>query len=332
MKKSLLSLACAALLMATQVASAQYVSAIRSQANIFFKPLPASMPGSENDSAEKIALGEKLYFETALSINNTQSCNSCHFLDQGKKSGVDNLRVSPGAIEGKEGTRNSPTVWNAGLHFVQFWDGRAADLKEQAEGPILNPVEMAIPDEATAVSNLKKAGYDAEFNKVFGTKDALTYSNIAEAIAAFERTLITKDRFDDFLKGDDKALTEEELVGLQKFISSGCIACHTGALLGGTMYQKTGLVHPYPDTEDKGRFEETKKASDMYMFKVPSLRDIAQTAPYFHDGAVETLEQAVSDMAWYQLGQKLDKETTASIVAFLKSMDNQREFKRTASK
>src|SRR5690554_352953 len=332
MKKSLLSLACAALLMATQVASAQDVSAIRSQANIFFKPLPASMPGSENDSAEKIALGEKLYFETALSINNTQSCNSCHFLDQGKQSGVDNLRVSPGAIEGKEGTRNSPTVWNAGLHFVQFWDGRAADLKEQAEGPILNPVEMAIPDEATAVSNLKKAGYDAEFNKVFGTKDALTYSNIAEAIAAFERTLITKDRFDDFLKGDDKALTEEELVGLQKFISSGCIACHTGALLGGTMYQKTGLVHPYPDTEDKGRFEETKKASDMYMFKVPSLRDIAQTAPYFHDNAVETLEQAVSDMAWYQLGQKLDKETTASIVAFLKSMDNQREFKRTASK
>jgi len=236
MKKSLLSLACAALLIVTQAASAQDVSAIRSQANIFFKPLPSSMPGSENDSAEKIALGEKLYFETALSVNNTQSCNSCHFLDQGKKAGVDNLRVSPGAIEGKEGTRNSPTAWNAGLHFVQFWDGRAADLKEQAEGPILNPVEMATPDEATAVSNLKKAGYDAEFNKVFGTKDALTYSNIAEAIAAFERTLITKDRFDDFLKGDDKALTEEELVGLQKFISFGCIACHTGLLLGGHMY------------------------------------------------------------------------------------------------
>lgn len=331
MKKPLIHFACAALMLLSFTASAQDISAIRAQANTFFKPLPASMPGSENDSAEKIALGEKLYFETALSVNNTQSCNSCHLLDEGKKAGVDNLRVSPGAIEGKKGDRNSPTVWNAGFHFVQFWDGRAADLKEQAKGPILNPVEMAIPDEATAVKNLKAAGYDAEFNKVFGTKNALTYDNIAEAIAAFERTLITKDRFDDFLKGDDKALTEKELAGLQKFISSGCIACHTGPLLGGNMYQKMGLVNAYPNKEDKGRFTETQKASDMYMFKVPSLRNIAQTAPYFHDGAAETLEQAVSDMAWYQLGQKLDEETTASIVAFLKTMDNQREFKRTTS-
>jgi len=332
MKQSLISLTCVALLLITQAVSAQDISAIRAQANTFFKPLPASMPGSENDSAEKIALGEKLYFETALSVNNTQSCNSCHFLDQGKKAGVDNLRVSPGAIAGKEGVRNSPTTWNAGFHFAQFWDGRAADLKEQAKGPILNPVEMAMPDEASAVKSLKKAGYDAEFNKVFGTKDALTYDNIAEAIAAFERTLITKDRFDDFLKGDDKALTEEELIGLQKFVSAGCIACHTGPLLGGHMYQKMGLVNAYPDTEDKGRFDVTQKPYDIYMFKVPSVRNIAQTAPYFHDGAVATLEQAVSDMAWYQLGQKLDKETTASIVAFLKAMDNQREFKRTASK
>lgn len=303
--------------------------AARTQANALFKPLPSTMPGSEKDSADKIKLGEKLYFETALSVNGAQSCNSCHLLDQGKKGGVDNLRVSAGAIKGKEGERNAPTVWNAGFHFVQFWDGRAVDLKEQAKGPILNPVEMAIPDEATAVSNLQKAGYAAEFTKVFGKKDALTYENIAEAIAAFERTLITQDRFDAFMQGDDKALTEQELKGMQDFISTGCIACHTGPLLGGHMYQKMGLVHAYPDTADKGRFAETKNPLDTYMFKVPSLRNISNTAPYFHDGKAETLEQAVEQMAYYQLGRTLDKATTDSIVSFLKTMDNQREFKRS---
>src|SRR5690554_4058203 len=147
MKQSLISLTCPALLLITQAVSAQDISAIRAQANTFFKPLPASMPGSENDSAEKVALGEKLHFETALSVNITKSCNSCHFLDRGKKAGVDVLRVSPGGIAGKEGVRKSPTVWDAGFHFARCWDGRAAGLKEQAEGPVLDPVEMAMPDE-----------------------------------------------------------------------------------------------------------------------------------------------------------------------------------------
>lgn len=323
MRKLLLSLASASILLSSTAFAAD-IDTLRSQGNMYFKPLPKAMPGSEDDSKEKIALGEKLYFETALSVNGEQSCNSCHQLD-GKQTGVDNLRVSPGAIEGKEGDRNSPTVWNAGLHFVQFWDGRAADLKEQAKGPILNPVEMAIPDEATAVNNLKKAGYEDEFKKVFGANDALTYDNIAEAIAAFERTLITKDRFDDFLNGDDKALNEEELEGLQNFISVGCIACHQGPLLGGQMYQKMGLVNAYPNKEDKGRYEETGNEFDRYMFKVPSLRDISRTAPYFHDGKAETLEDAVEQMAYYQIGRTLDKETTASIVAFLKTLENQRK-------
>lgn len=330
MKKTLLSFACASVLLSSTAFAAD-IATLRTQGNMFFKPIPATMPGSEKDTPEKIALGEKLYFETALSVNGTQSCNSCHQLD-GKQTGVDNLRVSPGAIKGKEGDRNSPSVWNAGFHFVQFWDGRAADLKEQAKGPILNPVEMALPDEATAVSNLKKAGYEAQFSKVFGNDNALTYDNIAEAIAAFERTLITKDRFDDFLKGDDKALSDKELEGLQKFISSGCIACHQGPLLGGQMYQKMGLVHAYPNTEDKGRFAETNNPSDTYMFKVPSLRDISRTAPYFHDGKAETLEVAVREMAWYQLGQKMDDATVEAIVAFLKSLDNQRPLKLSAAK
>lgn len=329
----LLSLTGAAALLATQAVSAAALdpNAMRAQANNFFKPLPATMPGSEKDTPAKIALGEKLYFETALSVNGTQSCNTCHRLD-GKLGGDDGNRVSPGAIEGKFGGRNSPTSWNAGFHLAQFWDGRAADLKEQAKGPILNPVEMAIPDEATAVSNLKKAGYDAEFKAVFGSADALTYDNVAEAIAAFERTLITKDRFDDFLKGDNKALTQAELQGMQDFISTGCIACHTGPLLGGHMYQKMGLVKPYPNTEDKGRFDVTNNPSDMYVFKVPSLRDIGSTAPYFHDGKAATLDVAVKEMAMYQLGRDLDEKTTQSIVTFLRAMDNQRELKLTANK
>src|SRR5690606_31754652 len=202
-------------------------------------------------------------------------------------------------------------------------------LAEQAKGPILNPVEMAIPDEATAVNNLKKAGYEAEFDKVFGAKNSLTYDNTAEAIAAFERTLITKDRFDDYLNGDKNALTQEEQAGLEAFMATGCTACHSGPLLGGQMYQKMGVVHPYPNTEDKGRFDATGKDFDKYQFKVPSLRNISKTAPYFHDGAAATLEDAVKEMAWYQLGQKLDDKTTASIVAFLNSLENTKEFKRS---
>lgn len=313
---------------ASTLAAAPDANKVRSQAKGFFQPLAEQMPGAKNDTAEKIALGEKLYFETALSVNGTQSCNTCHRLDE-KLGGVDNKKFSDGALEGTIGDRNSPTVWNAGFHFVQFWDGRAADLKEQAKGPILNPVEMGIPDEATAVKNIKDAGYSAEFEKVFGTKNAVTYDNIAEAIAAFERTLITKDRFDDFLKGDNEALSSDELTGLQDFMASGCIVCHTGPLLGGHMYQKMGMVQPYPDTKDTGRHQVTGKETDKFMFKVPSLRNISKTAPYFHDGAAETLEEAVYDMGWYQLGRKLDDKTVASITTFLKSLDNQREFKRT---
>src|SRR5690606_571311 len=170
------------------------------------------------------------------------------------------------------------------------------------------------------------------FKAVFGSADALTYDNVAEAIAAFERTLITKDRFDDFLKGDNKALTQAELQGMQDFISTGCIACHTGPLLGGQMHQKMGLVKPYPNTEDKGRFDVTSSPADMYVFKVPALRDTGSTAPYFRDGKAATLHVAVKEMAMYQLGRELDEKTTKSIVAFLRAMDNQRELKLTANK
>ncbi|MDZ4727783.1 MAG: cytochrome-c peroxidase [Leptospira sp.] len=283
--------------------------------------LPNKMPGSEKDSEALISLGKKLYFEKKLSQNNTQSCNSCHNVE-GKAAGVDNLPTSPGAF-GKNGDRNSPTVLNAGFHFAQFWDGRAPDLKAQAKGPILNPVEMAMPSEAEVIKRLKEdAEYPALFSKAFpNAQDAVTYDNLAESIAAFERTLISSSRFDDFVKGDHSALSADEQAGLQTFITAGCTSCHSGNLLGGNSYRKLGQVNPY-ETADLGRFNVTKDPSDKYFFKVPSLRNIALTGPYFHDGKVASLEDAVKKMAYHQLGQTLSETDTNKIVKFLGSLSD----------
>ena len=284
--------------------------------------IPTAMPGSQNDSKDLIELGKKLFFEKKLSDNNTISCNSCHTLNN-NGPGVDNKPTSPGS-HGKKGDRNSPSVLNAGYHLAQFWDGRAKDLKEQAKGPILNPIEMAMPSEKKVIKKLKKI---KEYKKLFAKaypqqKKSITYDNLANAIAAFERTLRTYDRFDDFMKGNHKALTQEEQKGLDLFITVGCTACHAGPLLGGHLYQKLGLVNPYKNTKDLGRYNITKKVQDKFYFKVPSLRNIANTAPYFHDGAVATLEEAVKQMAWLQLGKKLDDQSVDHLVSFLKSLSN----------
>ena len=294
---------------------------LRQQANTLFGVLPASMPGAESDNAELVALGRELYMDKRLSKNDSQSCNSCHNVEA-NGSGVDNQPTSTGAF-GDKGGRNAPTVWNAGFQLAQFWDGRAPDLVAQAKGPILNPVEMAMPEEKIVVEKLQKIeSYQGTFRKVFGSDNAITYDNVAKAIAAFERTLITKDRFDDYLNGDDKALTAQEQKGLQAFIDNGCAACHNGATLGGNSYQKMGMMNDYANEKDQGRFEVTKKEADRMVFKVPMLRDIGRTAPYFHDGSVETLEKAIEQMAWLQLGKKLDDETIKDITAFLKSMNH----------
>jgi len=279
------------------------------------------MPGSENDIKTKIALGKKLYFEKRLSKNNTQSCNSCHNLDNGK-NGVDNQPTSKGAF-GKRGGRNSPTVWNAGLHIAQFWDGRASDLKAQAKGPILNPIEMAMSSEKAVIDKLGKIKeYPALFKAAFPkASNALTYDNLAEAIAAFERTLITRDRLDKFISGDAKALSQKEQIGLDKFIATGCVACHSGNLLGGRSYMKMGLANKYENIQDFGRYSVTEKDEDRYKFKVPSLRNIANTAPYFHDGKAKTLGDAVTQMAWLQLGKKLSTNDISSIVTFLTALN-----------
>ncbi|MBM9545926.1 cytochrome-c peroxidase [Leptospira sp. 201903074] len=283
--------------------------------------IPAKMPGSENDTEALISLGKKLYFEKKLSLNETQSCNSCHNVE-GKGAGVDNLSTSPGAF-GKNGDRNSPTVLNAGFHFVQFWDGRAADLKAQAKGPILNPVEMAMPSEKEVLKRINEdADYPALFAKAYpNEKVAVTYENLAGAIAAFERTLITSSRFDDFINGDHKAISKEEQEGFKSFLAAGCTSCHSGNLLGGNSYRKIGQVNEYK-TADLGLYNVTKKSEDKFFFKVPALRNIALTGPYFHDGQVKTLDEAVQKMAYHQLGMNLSEEETKKIVTFLGTLSD----------
>lgn len=286
---------------------------------MFFGALPDKMPGADKDTPEMVILGERLYNEKKLSANGTQSCNSCHRVDS-KLGGVDNEPTSLGAF-GKRGGRNAPTVLNAGFQMAQFWDGRAPSLEHQAKGPILNPIEMAMESDQVAITRLREtADYPPLFKKAFPQeKEPINYDNVARAIAAFERTLVTRDRFDDFQKGNEKALTAGELKGLKTFVETGCATCHSGAVLGGNSYQKVGLIHAW-ETTDVGREEITKDEGDKYKFKVPMLRNIAITGPYFHDGKVSSLEEAVRKMAWHQLDKRLTDEEVSSIVAFLNAL------------
>ena len=295
---------------------------LRARAKTFIQPLPDKMPGAEKDTPAQIELGQKLYFERRLSVNGKQSCNDCHMVDQ-NQAGVDHEPTSDGA-EGKRGSRNSPTTLNAGFHFAQFWDGRAKDLVEQAKGPVLNPVEMAMPDEKEVVKRLEAdADYPRLFKAAFpGEPKPINYHNFARAVAAFERTLITHDRFDDFLKGDDKALNAQELEGLSLFLASGCTTCHVGPTIGGNTYQKMGLLHPYANTNDVGRFKVTGEEWDQYRFKVPSLRNVALTHPYFHDGRVSDLNSAVKQMAYMQLGRELTNKDISALTAFLNCLSD----------
>ena len=297
------------------------------RANRIFSPLPAAMPGAEHDTPARIALGKQLYFETRLSVNDTQSCASCHPLEDGA-AGVDNLPVSPGA-RGEPGTRNSPTVLNAGWQDSQFWDGRAEDLVEQAKGPILNPIEMGMPDEQAVEAKLRNiAEYRKGFAAAFpGDEPAIiTYQNIAEAIAAFERTLITPARFDDFLKGNVDALSAAEQRGLKTFIKVDCKACHDGKLVGGETYEPLGKEHPYENQSDQGMYTLTQDEDDRMFFKVAPLRNVALTAPYFHDGKIKTLDEAVRQMGKLQLDEELTDQQVSDITSFLKALtDKNRE-------
>jgi cytochrome c peroxidase len=284
-----------------------------------FRPLPGLMVSEKNPITEaKVQLGRMLFYEPRLSRNQEISCNTCHDL---KTFGVDAEPVSTGH-KGLKGNRNAPTVYNAAGHFVQFWDGRAPDVEEQAKGPVMNPVEMAMPGEKVAIAVLKSMPeYLALFRKAFpGEADPVTFDNMAKAIGAFERKLVTPGRWDKFLKGDRTVLTPAEQAGLNKFLETGCQGCHQGAYLGGSMYQKLGLAKPWRSFKDLGRFEVTKKDGDKLFFKVPSLRNIANTKPYFHDGSVPDLEQAVALMAEHENGKKLSPQDIESIVTWLKAL------------
>lgn len=279
------------------------------------EPIQPIIPPKHVNQA-KAELGKKLFFDPRLSKSGFISCNSCHNLSMG---GTDNLKTSIGH-NWQKGPVNAPTVLNSSMSFVQFWDGRAKDLKAQAGGPIANPGEMAFTH-ALAEDTLKSIpGYLAEFKQVFGD-DKIDIDRVTDAIAEFEKTLVTPNsRFDKWLKGDAKALTEQELAGYKLFKGSGCISCHFGMSMGGSTFHRMGMVEEYKaKSPAQGRKAVTGKDEDRFMFKVPNLRNVELTYPYFHDGEAETLTEAVDVMGRLQLGKKFTEEENAKIVAFLKT-------------
>lgn len=271
----------------------------------------------------KAALGFALFHDTRLSVDNTVSCATCHALET---AGVDNHQYSHG-VDDQLGGVNAPTVYNAVYNFVQFWDGRAATLAAQAAGPPLNPVEMASRSFDEIIAKLEKdKAFVKEFNAVY--PDGITEANITDAIEQFERTLLTPDsRFDKWLKGDDAAISAEELEGYELFKKYDCATCHAGPILGGLSYELMGLRQDYfadrgleLTNEDNGRYKETQAERDRHRFKVPGLRNVEHTWPYYHDGTRETLEEAVNDMGLYQSGVELSQDETSKIVSFLKTL------------
>jgi len=272
---------------------------------------------------EKVALGFALFHDTRLSVDNTVSCASCHALET---AGVDNKQYSEG-VGGQLGGVNAPTVYNAVYNFVQFWDGRAKTLADQAAGPPLNPIEMASASFDEIIAKLEKdRKFASDFRKVY--PDGLTEANITDAIEEFERTLITPDsRFDKWLRGDDSALTSDELAGYELFKKYDCATCHAGPNLGGLSYELMGLRRHYFEergmeltVEDNGRFKETGVERDRHRFKVPGLRNIEHTWPYYHDGTRLTLEDAVRDMGLYQSGVELTQNEVDRITSFLNTL------------
>lgn len=297
------------------------------------EPLPAQPPVPADNplSAAKIELGKMLYFDPRLSIDGTVSCNSCHNV---MTNGTDNRPVSVG-VKGQKGGRSAPTVFNAAFLSAQFWDGRAATLEDQAKGPILNPIEMGMPSEEAVLERLRKIpGYVARFAEVFG-ENGLTYDNIAKAIAAYERTLITPNSpFDRYMRGDKSAMSKEAVRGMKLVQSVGCTACHTGPNFAGPANLPVGqgffqkfptftdneYVKKYDLMGDTGLHSVTGKEEDKYMWRVPTWRNVALTAPYFHNGSVKTLDEAVRVMAKTQLNKDLKEDEVRAIVAFLNSL------------
>lgn len=297
-----------------------------------WKALPDIAPAPEDNptTPSKIELGKMLYMDPRFSSTGTVSCNSCHNVMEG---GDDSRPTSMG-VHGKTGGRNSPTVWNSAFHSVQFWDGRVNLLEDQAKGPVTNPVEMGMSDIEDAMDRVRAIpGYQPYFEKAFGP-NSMTVDNAAKAVAAFERTLITPNSpYDKFVKGNKNALTSQQQKGMQKFADIGCVSCHSGPAFNGPenkfgegFYAKfptftdNSYTKQYKLDDDKGRADVTKNAAESNMFRVPTLRNITDTAPYFHNGSVNNLHEAVRVMATTQLNQTLSDNDTNDIVAFLESL------------
>ncbi|OUS17373.1 cytochrome C biogenesis protein CcsA [Gammaproteobacteria bacterium 50_400_T64] len=280
------------------------------------EPIEPIAPVKEINLAQ-VELGKKLFFDPRLSKSGFISCNSCHNLSMG---GTDNLKTSIGH-NWNQGPINAPTVLNSSMSIAQFWDGRATDLQEQAGGPIANPGEMALTHEIAIDVLASIPQYVTEFKQVFST-NTINIEQVTGAIAEFEKTLVTPNsRFDQWLLGNKDAITADEHAGYKLFKDSGCIACHYGPAVGGTSFQKMGIVEAYKTTNPaRGLSGVTGKEADHFKFKVPTLRNIEMTYPYFHDGETETLAEAVDVMGRLQLARNYTKTENAQIVAFLKTL------------
>lgn len=296
-------------------------SELATKADNFFKSI--STAKSAAIAQNKIDLGKKLYYDKVLSKNGTISCNSCHNL---ATFGVDNKSFSVGDTN-ELGGRNSPSSIYAFLHGMQFWDGRAKDVEEQAGGPLLNPVEHGIPNEAFLEKKLRAIPeYQTAFKNVFPKdKEPITFANLTSAIGAFERQLAPESRFDNYLDGNDAALNDQEKKGLIAFVDNSCITCHSGVAVGGQLMQKFGLYGEYVKLThskkiDKGLYDKTKKEGDQFMFKTPSLRNVEKTYPYFHDGSVASLKESIKIMGKLQVNKDLSDADIYNIEAFLKSL------------
>jgi len=288
-------------------------------------PTVAPAPANNPTTPEKVALGKILYHDPRLSSTGTVACASCHNTMLG---GEDNRPNSMG-VHGQTGGRSAPTVWNAAFNKVQFWDGRAASLEDQAAGPVTNPIEMGMKSWDDVVARLKAIpGYQLAFEKAFGDKNAISKENATKAIAAYERTLITPNSpYDKYISGNKTALTAQQIRGLQKVEELGCTGCHSGPAFNGPgVFQKFptfsngGLEAQYHFIKDLGLAEVTQKPEDKHLWKVPTLRNIALTAPYFHNGSVKTLDTAVKIMAKLQVGIDISDADTADVVAFLNAL------------
>lgn len=308
------------------VVASEAQESLLNRSRAIFKPLPSSPPSLENNPAnpEKLLLGRMLYFDPRLSASQLISCNTCHNVGL---AGADLQETSVGH-NWQKGPRNAPTVLNSVLNIAQFWDGRAKDLAEQAKGPVQASVEMNNTPERVLATLNSLPEYRQLFEKAFsGEKDPLTFENVAKSIEIFEATLLTPAPFDRYIKGDKEALSDAQAGGLEIFLSKGCVGCHGGVNLGGSGYFPFGVVEkPGSDIlppDDKGRFKVTNTAADEYVFRSPSLRNVAITPPYFHSGKVWHLNDAVGIMGSSQLGITLSSEDERLLVAFLRALNGQ---------